>query len=762
MFGLNEREIQNGYDSAMQAPYNPEVDNSASFFDGAGSAVLSGVKDASAKILQRVASPPKEGEELSPMGLPRLLLSRAIQPDAIRDVIKQNRPDPSTTGWLGQQVFSLSSMLLRAGAGTLATGSPVGGAVVVGETERFSTKQDLISEGVDENTAGSVATVAGVTTGLGALLPAAVPGKLLTRLASGAAINVGAGGVYRGSTRQLLDEGGYKDMAEQYRIFDAAAITTDAILGSAFGAISRGSVRPSDVDGALAANSLHQLEVEAAPGLPTDAASRNAHIAAMDKGLEQLALGEKVNVDVEGSFMPVAKVDSGARDFIEGIYNPAADSSSGESFTPFDITSVGDSPLTQDLPVQRSEPTPPSTFAKRAITLPSNLTGDVSNLSISKSYHTVRDLQQIRQLASELLSPLKKELRATTKGIDGAEYYDARIKEEASLQTKLARKGSPEAVSDYLGGRIVADTPEAIDRVVARLRERNEIMEVDDFLGGNRAGGYRAIHVQMMSDKGISVEVQIQPKEIREAQDKAHGNYKKWQEIEKENGGIIPDELFAAKLADDAADRKTFDDAWTEWEKRTTGKDVLPVEAQDIIASYKDPDAFADDALRGKNKLLEVQTPEQAARQKQIDAAEAKADKAQKALSELTRDIKDGQKMTKAQRAALTARDDAMNELRDLRATDSGSLSQKLGLTLNRDKNKAALVSLFNKSRPKEKSPEAKVLERNPDMKIVDDNGEVVTAKEALDRAKAEARQVEEESKLFDVAVSCFLEVGDA
>lgn len=219
----------------------------------------------------------------------------------------------------------------------------------------------------------------------------------------------------------------------------------------------------------------------------------------------------------------------------------------------------------------------------------------------------------------------------------GLKFYGTRIKEPDSLAVKQSRR-SPQEISDYLGGRLVADTPAAIDKAVAALRDRYQVREVDSFMDGRKPGGYRAVHLQLESDKGVSVEVQIQPKEIRAVQDKAHETYKKWQKVEADNGGKIPDDMMEQYRTESAGARKLFEDAWKKWEKRTGSSDAAP----------------------------------------------------------------------------------------------------------------------------KTQTREERVVERAPDLKIIDEDGKVTTAKDALERAKAEEAQANKEVSVFEAAVQCFLEVGDA
>lgn len=654
MFGLNETEVQNGYDRALQTPFDPARDLQPGFFDGSLTAVGHGFKDASAKILQVAGAEPTKTEmQAMPMMAPaRYFTAKAIKnvfgdSENFQEVIAANRPSPQTTGWLGQQLFALTSFLGRAIGGSVATGSPVGGAAVVGLTEGYDTKKGLEVQGVDESTATKAGVVTGVTTGLGTLAPAAVPGKLLTRVGSGAAINVAMGAGQRGATGKILEDGGYKDMAEQYRMLDAAAITTDAILGAGFGAIARAGVRPrpSDIDAALTANSLHQLELDSAPGIPTDTATRNAHVNAMDEALVQLAAGDKVTLDlgddVAFTMKPRNKDMKAAQELLDRDYSPTADNSLADSGIPSDSTSTADSPLTQDLPVQRSADTPPSTFAKRAMVPSGSLRGETSNVAMfsssPKSYHTLPDLQDITRTVREIQPELDRALEGIASLDKGLKFYGSRVKEPDSLAVKQSRR-KPQEISDYLGGRLVADSPAAIEKAVAALRDRYQVREVDNFMDGRKPGGYRAVHLQIESDKGVSVEVQIQPKEIRAVQDKAHETYKKWQKVEADNGGKIPDDMMAKYREESAGARKLFDDAWKKWEKRNGSSDAAP----------------------------------------------------------------------------------------------------------------------------KAQSREERVVERAPDLKIIDEDGKVTTAKDALERASAEEAQANKEVSVFEAAVQCFLEVGDA
>ena len=205
------------------------------------------------------------------------------------------------TRWLGQVLHGLTSVMPQAVVGGLTAG-PVGAAGLVGTAQGYSKTQQLEHEGVDPATARKVGAIEGATQALGIVAPVAIPGRLATRIASGASMNTGIGMAQRGATGKVLADNGYKDMAEQYKVMDGAAIFTDLILGGGFGAFAKGHAKtladalPSEVDAALAANNVRQMEIDAAPGIPADIETRNAHIAATEMATGQLLRGEEVNV----------------------------------------------------------------------------------------------------------------------------------------------------------------------------------------------------------------------------------------------------------------------------------------------------------------------------------------------------------------------------------------------------------------------------------------------------------------------------------
>lgn len=202
-------------------------------------------------------------------------------------------------------------------------------------------------------------------------------------------------------------------------------------------------------------------------------------------------------------------------------------------------------------------------------TSPSALNGrtGIAEPSLSKPivYQNSNDVKQILDLAGREKPQIESDFNSLANGIPGAKFEGARLKDLGRLNEKFANK-EPSAISDYLGARFVADTPQAIDDLVAGLQKNHVVREIDNKLAGGQ-GGYRAVHLQVESPNGLSYEVQIMPREMREAYNKAHPIYQKIR-----NSPDLTREQ-RSKLRDQA--RVYFDEAAAKWQKRTGGGETI-------------------------------------------------------------------------------------------------------------------------------------------------------------------------------------------
>lgn len=207
--------------------------------------------------------------------------------------------DPRVTGVAGRIASTTSEGITIGAAGSVA--GPWGAAALLGSTEGYGQYKDATAQGVDADTAKSEAVLTGLFSAAGAVLPMQFGKSLATSLLGGAAMNVGLGGLQRHLTSDVLEAGGYHDMAAQYRIADGEAVASDLILGAAFGAFGHATsrqVNPADVDAAAAVATEDHFN-RSAPGVPTDPQTATLHADTMASALRSLADGDLPDIPPE-------------------------------------------------------------------------------------------------------------------------------------------------------------------------------------------------------------------------------------------------------------------------------------------------------------------------------------------------------------------------------------------------------------------------------------------------------------------------------
>ncbi|EAA0560926.1 hypothetical protein DKG82_13530 [Salmonella enterica subsp. enterica serovar Lexington] len=341
-FGLNAVNQNQQLDEAASNPagFNTDV----GFFDNSGTAAVSGLYSGLVakpdqllwagmdKIVSPIAKFVNENTSINDTSAEYIAEQRKLA----EQQVKRLTPDAATTGTAGQVLHGLFDMGGQAVVGTLLSG-PAGGAAAVTALQGFSEFERLTAQGVDFRTAQEAGLVQGVTAGAGTLIPMSLGlraggalaesvGAQLARTGESAVRNVAAtavraapdiayasgtniafGMAQRGLTAKTLRDGGYNEMANQYDVFDRQSIAIDAVLGVAFGGVgrfmnSRGEsaaapeFSPAEVDAALAANASHHAEIDVAPGVPVNVLSRDAHIQALQKAMNDVSQGRAVDV----------------------------------------------------------------------------------------------------------------------------------------------------------------------------------------------------------------------------------------------------------------------------------------------------------------------------------------------------------------------------------------------------------------------------------------------------------------------------------
>jgi hypothetical protein len=224
-------------------------------------------------------------------------------------------PDPMTTGFAGQVLYSLVGVGVPAIAGGYF-GGPAGAMATTAGFTGLGTYTDLTKQGVDPTTAVNAAALDAALMAAGVGLPAAIGGKVaLNTLLYGPGINVGQSLIAGQGNAAWLESRGYGEIAERYATYDAQMLAADVVLGAAFGwAGARGARAPrgtipkpqtGDVDAALTALDQRHVEVDTAPGLPADIAAARSHLANLTRATEQLLAGQPVETaGLNGSFVP--------------------------------------------------------------------------------------------------------------------------------------------------------------------------------------------------------------------------------------------------------------------------------------------------------------------------------------------------------------------------------------------------------------------------------------------------------------------------
>ncbi|EBM7380325.1 hypothetical protein AHW29_13935 [Salmonella enterica subsp. enterica serovar Muenchen] len=341
-FGLNAVNQNQQLDEAASNPagFNTDV----GFFDNSGTAAVSGLYSGLVakpdqllwagmdKIVSPIAKFVNENTSINDTSAEYIGEQRKLA----EQQVKRLTPDAATTGTAGQVLHGLFDMGGQAVVGTLLSG-PAGGAAAVTALQGFSEFEKLTAQGVDFRTAQEAGLVQGVTAGAGTLIPmslglraggalaesvgaqlartgesavrnvAATAVRAAPDIAYAAGTNIAFGMAQRGLTAKTLRDGGYNEMAAQYDVFDRQSIAIDAVLGVAFGGVGRflnargesaatPEFSPAEVDAALAANASHHAEIDVAPGIPVNVLSRDAHIQALQKAMNDVSQGRAIDV----------------------------------------------------------------------------------------------------------------------------------------------------------------------------------------------------------------------------------------------------------------------------------------------------------------------------------------------------------------------------------------------------------------------------------------------------------------------------------
>ncbi len=313
--------------------------NELGAFSGAISAPLRGVQAGLYKTLDTVGKPLQAVADRLEYTYKDLSTDQIIEPyDEFKAEKTKDRTgflvgavedleDKENTGVIGNIAFSLGDYATRAALGSFA--GPVGAAALSGASETNYNYQSLTEQGVDSDTALTIAGVDGAVATVGTFLPAAYGFRGTGGLVKDAVVSVGGGTLVSSGGQalsgEILKSEGYDKQAKRYEV-TKESLATDVLLNSlTFGVGRYAQTRlNSDIEteldnldsieaqqtqkqGALVLNEM-ELEDVSAPVKPADVIQHNNHLKNMNQATQQLKSGQPVNVSykVDGDAAPKA------------------------------------------------------------------------------------------------------------------------------------------------------------------------------------------------------------------------------------------------------------------------------------------------------------------------------------------------------------------------------------------------------------------------------------------------------------------------
>ena len=181
--------------------------------------------------------------------------------------------------------------------------------------------------------------------------------------------------------------------------------------------------------------------------------------------------------------------------------------------------------------------------------------GDIDGTSGRIVFQSTDDVDALFALAEASRPELDESLHTIAESL-GATVTPARTKGRARLQEKMDEGRPAFVITDYLGARMAVGSTRGIEDARAALRKRYRVLEEDDFLSKPKKG-YRAVHVQVVLDSGLSAEVQIVPLAVNQAQEVTHDVYAELRTVKK----LTPDQV-----AEKAAMEEMFDESWEDFQ----------------------------------------------------------------------------------------------------------------------------------------------------------------------------------------------------
>ena len=194
--------------------------------------------------------------------------------------------------------------------------------------------------------------------------------------------------------------------------------------------------------------------------------------------------------------------------------------------------------------------------------------GSFNPITKKSVLQSTNDIDQLLTLAAKYKPDLEATLNNIVIGTKNA-TIETRVKLASSTKQKVQKLQKVDSnidgqyLGDVLGGRILVDTLEDVNKVFRAARDQDiKMIEVENYFISTKDSGYRAIHFNFVTKDGFSMEVQIQHKDLAAAfkQGKAYRKYKDKSTLTKE------EEADRAALA--AQDKILFDQTFAQIKQR--------------------------------------------------------------------------------------------------------------------------------------------------------------------------------------------------
>jgi hypothetical protein len=180
-------------------------------------------------------------------------------------------------------------------------------------------------------------------------------------------------------------------------------------------------------------------------------------------------------------------------------------------------------------------------------------------------------------------APLERELKALFRGLSPVQVDSVRLKSRTRLEEKIVGTRLPDTVGDYLAGRILVDNSLYLDETVKLICRRYTNVEHNETMDRAGCRGYRACHLQIVLDYGITAEIHIVPRDVYEVCKIEDPKYEKW----RKKTILTPDEVRVLRI-EDARINEIYDLAYQQWLERARPRYYLSQRIRRFFSRRKD------------------------------------------------------------------------------------------------------------------------------------------------------------------------------